>query len=97
VDEPGSAWVRSLITERANTAILSEIAIVDEAADLAQVRPLKGYDAMHMATGLQAARDLADQEIVLVFVSGDDQMLRAAEAEVLMTDNPFSHVDMDRV
>jgi len=142
VDEPGSAWTRLLITERANTAILSEIAIVevsaalamsvrtgkvrkalgraayeafhadiaagvyqllavarptiDEAADLAQVHPLKGYDALHVATGLQAARDLADQEIALVFVSGDDQMLRAAEAEGLLTDNPFWHVDMNR-
>ncbi len=30
----------------------------------------------------------------LIFVSGDDQMLRAAEAEGLMTDNLFWHVDM---
>lgn len=141
VDEPGSAWVRLLITELRNTAILSEIAIVevsaalamsvrmgklrkalgraayeafhadiaagayhllavarptiDEAAELAQAHPLKGYDAVHLATGLEAARNLADQEITLVFVSGDDQMLRAAEAEGLMTDNPFLHVDMD--
>jgi predicted nucleic acid-binding protein len=72
-------------------------AIIDRAALLAQAHPLKGYDALHVATGLQAARNLADQEITLVFVSGDDQMLRAAEAEGLMTDNPFWHVDMDRV
>ena len=50
---------------------------------------------MHLATGLEAARNLADQEIRLVFVSGDAQMLRAAEAEGLTTDNPFLHVDMD--
>jgi predicted nucleic acid-binding protein len=67
---------------------------IDEAAALAQAHPLKGYDALHVATGLQAARNLADQEITLVFVSGDDQMLRAAEAEGLMIDNPFWHVDM---
>ena len=140
VDEPGSAWVRSLITEPENVAILSEIAIVevsaalamsvrtgklrkslgqaayeafhtdiaagvyqllavarptiDEAAELAQAHPLKGYDAVHLATGLEAARNLAGQEITLVFVSGDAQMLRAAEAESLTTDNPFLHVDM---
>jgi predicted nucleic acid-binding protein len=70
---------------------------IDEAAELAQAHPLKGYDAVHLATGLEAARNLADQEIALIFVSGDDQMLRAAEAEGLMTDDPFLHVDMNRV
>lgn len=101
VDEPGSAWVRLVITQLENTAILSEIAIVevsaalamsvrtgkvrkalgraayeafhadiaagvyqllavarstiDEAAELAQAHPLKGYDAVHLATGLEAA------------------------------------------
>jgi hypothetical protein len=68
---------------------------IDEAAGLAQAHPLKGYDAVHLATGLEAARSLADQEIVLVFVSGDAQMLRAAGAEGLTTDNPFLHVDAD--
>ncbi len=68
--------------------------IIDHAALLAQAHPLKGYDAVHLATGLEAARNLAGQEITLVFVSGDAQMLRAAEAESLTTDNPFLHVDM---
>ena len=141
VDEPGSAWVQSHITEAGNIAILSEIAIVevsaalamsvrmgklrkalgqaayeafhadiaagvyqlvavarsaiDEAAELAQAHPLKGYDALHVATALETAHDLAEQNLTLVFVSGDDQMLRAAEAEGLTTDNPFLHVDMD--
>ena len=35
VDEPGSAWVRLLITEPENVAILSEIAIVEVSAALA--------------------------------------------------------------
>ncbi|HUS97197.1 MAG TPA: type II toxin-antitoxin system VapC family toxin [Hyphomicrobiaceae bacterium] len=141
VEEPGSDWVQSLITDPQNVAILSEIAIVevsaalsmsvrtgrlrkalgraayeafhadiavgiyqllavarptiDLAAGLAQTHPLKGYDAVHLATGLEAARSLADQEITLVFVSGDVQMLRAAEAEGLTTDDPFLHADMD--
>ena len=69
--------------------------LIDRAALLPQIHPLKGYDAVHLATGLEAARNLADQGIRLVFVSGDDQMLRAAEAEGLTTDNPFLHVDMD--
>jgi len=68
---------------------------IDEAAELAQTHPLKGYDAVHLATGLEAARNLAGQEIPLVFVSGDDQMLHAAEAEGLTTDNPFLHLGMD--
>jgi predicted nucleic acid-binding protein len=70
--------------------------LIDRAALLPRAYPLKGYDAVHLATGLEAARNLADQEIVLILVSGDDQMLRAAEAEGLMTDNPFLHVDMNR-
>lgn len=69
--------------------------IIDRAALLAQAHSLKGYDAVHLATGLEVARNLADQEITLVFVSGDAQMLHAAEAEGLTTDNPFLHMDMD--
>lgn len=69
--------------------------VIDRAALLAQAHPLKGYDAVHLATGLDAARNLADQEIALIFVSGDAQMLRAAEAEGMPTDNPFLHVDMN--
>ena len=69
--------------------------LIDRAALLPRAYPLKGYDAVHLATGLEAARNLADQEIVLVLVSGDDQMLHAAEAEGLMTDNPFLHLGMD--
>ncbi len=69
--------------------------LIDCAALLPQAHPLKGYDAVHLATGLEAACNLADQEVTLVFVSGDDQMLRAAEAKGLTTDNPFLHVDMD--
>jgi len=69
--------------------------LIDRAALLPRAYPLKGYDAVHLATGLEAASNLADQEIVLAFVSGDDQMLHAAEAEDLMADNPFSHADMD--
>jgi predicted nucleic acid-binding protein len=71
--------------------------LIDRAALLPQAHPLKGYDAVHLATALEAARNLADQEIMLVFVSGDDQMLRAAEVEGLMADNPFLHVDLNRV
>ncbi len=68
---------------------------IDEAADLAQKYPLKGYDAVHVATGLVAAHDLAQQKVALTFVSGDDQMLRAAQEEGLKTDNPFLHMYMD--
>jgi len=69
--------------------------LIDRAALLPRAYPLKGYDAVHLATGLEAAHNLADQEITLAFVSGDDQMLHAAEAEGLTTDNPFLHLDMD--
>jgi hypothetical protein len=34
---------------------------------------------------------LARYELVLTFVSGDRQLLAAAEAEELAVDNPFDH------
>lgn len=61
------------------------------AANLAQKYPLKAYDAVQLSLALGANLLLATNNLVLIFVSGDDQLLRAAQAEGLLTDNPFAH------
>ena len=55
--------------------------------------PLKAYDAVQLAAGLALKGTLAEQEIPLVFVSGDDTLITAARAEGLTADNPFWHTD----
>lgn len=70
--------------------------IVRYAADLAQRHPLKGYDAVHLATALALARDLRANGLSLTLVTGDDQMIRAAQAETLPTANPFDYAHLDR-
>ena len=62
------------------------------AAELTQQHPLKAYDAVQLAVALRYRQIPARYELALTFVSGDDQLLAAAEAEGLMVDNPFDHV-----
>jgi uncharacterized protein len=61
------------------------------AANLAQKYPLKAYDAVQLSLALEANLLLTNNNLALTFVSGDDQLLRAAQAEGLVTDNPFAH------
>lgn len=65
---------------------------IEVAADLTQRHPLKAYDAVQLAVALRQAQALARRQITLTFVSGDDTLLTAAQAEGLLTDNPFDHV-----
>jgi predicted nucleic acid-binding protein len=69
--------------------------IVRYAADLTQRYPLKGYDAVHLATALSLARDLHANELSLTLVSGDNQIIRAAQAENLPTATPFHYPHPD--
>lgn len=62
------------------------------AAVLTQHHPLKAYDAVQLAVALRYSRVLAAQQLFLTFVSGDNALLAAAQAEGLTTDNPFDHV-----
>jgi uncharacterized protein len=66
---------------------------IEMAADLAVRYPLKGYDAIQVASAL-LARQITGAEFTLV--SGDQQMLRAAKEEGLATDDPENHTDEDR-
>jgi hypothetical protein len=55
-----------------------------DGANLTRRHPLKAYDAVQLAVALV--------ERSLTFVSGDKTLLSAAQAEGLLTDNPFDHV-----
>jgi uncharacterized protein len=68
--------------------------VLDLAANLALQHILKGYDAVQLASGILLRNILADAEII--FVSNDQQMLRAARAEGLVTEDPEDHTDEDR-
>jgi hypothetical protein len=61
------------------------------AASLAQRYPLKAYDAVQLSLAVHANALLNADGLSLTLVSGDDQLLQAAKAEGLMTDNPFEH------
>lgn len=65
---------------------------LEAAADLTQRHPLKAYDAVQLAVALRCSRTLATHEFPLTFISGDNTLVTAAQAEGLLTDNPFDHV-----
>ena len=71
-------------------------AIAEEATFLTQQHPLKGYDAVHLATALDLASALHMLSEQLIFVTGDRQLLHAAESEGLAIEDPFEHADLDR-
>lgn len=67
-------------------------AVVDEAIELTAKYRLRGYDAVHLACALTLNRALAAYHLPsLVFVSADDDLLKAATAEGLSADDPNRH------
>jgi predicted nucleic acid-binding protein len=67
-------------------------AIVDWACELLERHPLRGYDAMHLATALAVRQSLQRQGLpTLIFISADDNLNTAASAEGLAVDNPNDH------
>lgn len=70
--------------------VLSET--IDVAAQFARRHRLRGYDAIHLAAAILLARDRALRGLSsITFISADNEQLRAAEAEGLVTDNPDLH------
>lgn len=66
-------------------------AVVDLAVELTQGHRLRGYDAVQLATALVTNAELVAQEHPpLIFVAGDEDLLSAAEAEGLSTENPLN-------
>jgi predicted nucleic acid-binding protein len=66
-----------------------ERTIVNSAVDLTQSHCLRGYDAVHLATALSVNAELLRKQLLpLTFVAADEDLLKAAEAEGLPTENP---------
>jgi hypothetical protein len=63
-------------------------AYIEAAADLTQRYPLKGYDAIQLASALAVQNTLREFAVALIFVASDKQLLQAAQAESLLTENP---------
>ncbi len=67
-------------------------AIINLAVELTQRHPLRGYDAMHLATAVSLNPALLLGELPpLIFVTGDRVLREAAQAEGLVTENPDEH------
>jgi len=63
--------------------------IVEVAVDLTRRHPLRGYDAVHLATALIVNAALLEAELPpLIFVSADAILCEAARQEGLTTNNP---------
>lgn len=66
--------------------------IVTDAIELTARHRLRGYDAIHLACALRLNQALiAHQLPALAFISADADLLAAATAENLATDNPNQH------
>jgi predicted nucleic acid-binding protein len=62
---------------------------VDEAIELTAHHRLRGYDAVHLACALHLNRVLLQDDLpLLTLVAADDDLLKAAQAEGLETENP---------
>jgi predicted nucleic acid-binding protein len=67
--------------------------IIRAAIGLTQRHKLRGYDAVHLATALAVNTELLQKQLPpLTFVSADEDLLDAAEAEGLPTENPNLYV-----
>jgi uncharacterized protein len=70
----------------------TEHLIIDLAVDLIQRYPLRAYDAVQLATAITVNRSLVAHNLPpLSFVSADDHLIAAAQAEGLTADNPNWH------
>lgn len=66
--------------------------VIELATDLTQRHPLRGYDAMHLATTLILNRVLVKNTLPpLTFVAADNMLCKAAAREALMVENPNQH------
>ncbi len=84
-----------LVVDARNEYVLVAVnrLVVDEAIELTGRRRLRGYDAVHLACALCLNRALIAHDLApLTFVSADDDLLTAAAAEGLLTDNPNRHL-----
>jgi uncharacterized protein len=66
--------------------------LVARASELAQIYPLRAYDAVHLATALHLNTLLEQARLpACVLVSADEDLLEAARGEGLAAENPNEH------
>jgi hypothetical protein len=69
------------------------VTITDTAMRLAEKHGLRGYDAVHVAAAVELHAVRSEMRLPpLVFVSADDDQLKAAVREGLSSENPNDHV-----
>lgn len=65
---------------------------IDHAVELTQLYRLRGYDAVQLASALALNMQLKVRGLAeLTFVASDVDLLTAAQAEMLVTENPLQH------
>lgn len=88
-DRAFNHYMKTVSTSFHLLAVTKEV--IDLAARLTQRHPLKGYDAVQLASALRLQEILGPKDTV-VFVAGDESVLVAAKTEGLKADNPFLHI-----
>lgn len=74
-----------------HTLLPATIDVIKQAPLLIYRMPLAGYDAVHLATALHYLRTVVVDRSQFYFVTADNQLQRAAEAEGLNAENPNKH------
>ena len=64
---------------------------IAQAADLVEQHKLRAYDAVQLAVAIELFDDYQTQGIQITFVSADNDLLTAASAESLQTENPSNY------
>ena len=78
------------------TLVSIDRSVIDRAVDLAQRHRLRAYDAVQLATALEASTITQVQGMpVLKFVAADTDLLTAAAAEHLSVENPLNYFHLD--
>ena len=68
------------------------VAVADRAMALVERHGMRGYDAVHLATALEAQDVRQTLGLsAIIFVSADDEQRRAAAAEGLLVENPNAY------
>lgn len=78
------------------TLVSIDRSVIDRAVDLAQRHRLRAYDAVQLATALEASAITQAQALpALTFVAADTDLLTAAAAEHLSVENPLNYTHLD--
>jgi predicted nucleic acid-binding protein len=65
--------------------------LLETARQLVERHPLRAYDAVQLASAVNARQSLFSSPTTITFLSADKQLLAAAQTEGFVTDNPNLH------